>query len=112
MAKAMLTNGADIRVIQEILGHEKLETTQKYTRLSIERLKQVHAATHPAAKLEPKAHGEGCSEPSTVPASSPAQGGRARRLRRPRRRRGAQQRHLQRDRRRGEKAQAGRSLEE
>jgi len=52
MATSMLTNGADLRVIQEILGHEKLETTQLYTRLSIERLKQVHEATHPASRPE------------------------------------------------------------
>ena len=54
MATSMLTNGADLRVIQEILGHEKLETTQRYTHLSIERLKQVHAATHPTSKIEPE----------------------------------------------------------
>jgi integrase/recombinase XerD len=48
MATAMLENGADIRVIQEILGHEKLDSTQIYTRVSILRLKEVHRRTHPA----------------------------------------------------------------
>lgn len=51
MATLMLEGGADIRYIQEILGHASLETTQVYTRVSIERLKKVHAMAHPA-KLE------------------------------------------------------------
>ena len=51
MATAMLEHGADIRVIQEILGHARLTTTQLYTRVSIRLLKAVHTATHPAAKL-------------------------------------------------------------
>ena len=48
MATLMLENGADIRYIQELLGHARLETTQIYTRVSIEKLKEVHTATHPA----------------------------------------------------------------
>jgi integrase/recombinase XerD len=48
MATLMLENGADIRYIQQILGHEDLKTTQIYTQVSIRQLKQVHAATHPA----------------------------------------------------------------
>lgn len=48
MATAMLENGADIRYIQEILGHAKLDTTQIYTRVSIQKLKEVHTKTHPA----------------------------------------------------------------
>lgn len=48
MATLMLENGADIRYIQELLGHAKLETTQIYTKVSIEKLKQIHKATHPA----------------------------------------------------------------
>ncbi|HEV8574681.1 MAG TPA: tyrosine-type recombinase/integrase, partial [Dehalococcoidia bacterium] len=51
MATAMLEHGADVRVIQEILGHARLTTTQLYTRVSIRLLKAVHTATHPAAKL-------------------------------------------------------------
>jgi len=47
-ATHMLENGADIRYIQALLGHEDLNTTQIYTRVSIEKLKEVHAATHPA----------------------------------------------------------------
>ena len=48
MATLMLENGADIRIIQEILGHASVETTQVYTQVSIRRLKQIHEATHPA----------------------------------------------------------------
>ncbi len=51
MATAMLENGADIRFIQEMLGHSNLETTQIYTRVSIHKLKEIHTATHPSAKL-------------------------------------------------------------
>jgi len=44
----MHDNGADIRFIQQLLGHEKLETTAIYTEVSIEQLKAVHARCHPA----------------------------------------------------------------
>jgi len=46
----MLENGADIRVIQQLLGHSKLESTQIYTEVSIRHLQEVHARTHPSAK--------------------------------------------------------------
>ena len=51
MATLMLENGADIRFIQEMLGHAKLSTTQIYTQVSIRKLKEIHTATHPTAKL-------------------------------------------------------------
>jgi integrase/recombinase XerD len=54
MATLMLENGADIRFIQEMLGHADLQSTQVYTRVSIRQLKQIHAATHPGASLERK----------------------------------------------------------
>lgn len=54
MATLMLEGGADIRYIQQMLGHAKLETTQIYTQVSIRRLKHVHTLTHPAALLEPR----------------------------------------------------------
>jgi integrase/recombinase XerD len=53
MATHMLENGADIRFIQVMLGHAQLDTTQIYTHVSIRKLQEVHALTHPA-KLESK----------------------------------------------------------
>jgi integrase/recombinase XerD len=54
MATLMLEGGADIRYIQEMLGHVNLETTQIYTRVSIKKLKEVHKNTHPASLLKRK----------------------------------------------------------
>jgi integrase/recombinase XerD len=48
MATHMLENGADVRFIQAMLGHEDLSTTQIYTQVSIKKLAEIHAATHPA----------------------------------------------------------------
>ena len=47
-ATLMLEGGADIRFIQQLLGHAELSTTQIYTQVSIQKLKQIHTATHPA----------------------------------------------------------------
>ena len=49
-ATAMLDNGADIRTIQELLGHASLSTTQVYTHTTFEQIKRVYMATHPRAK--------------------------------------------------------------
>lgn len=54
MATLMLEGGADIRYIQAMLGHVRLDTTQIYTHVSIRALKQVHTITHPAARLSPE----------------------------------------------------------
>jgi integrase/recombinase XerD len=51
VATLMLEGGADIRYVAEMLGHARLETTQRYTRVSIDRLRLVHASAHPAAGL-------------------------------------------------------------
>jgi len=52
MATLMHEGGADIRYIQQMLGHEDIKTTQIYTQVAIRALQQIHAATHPAAMLE------------------------------------------------------------
>jgi integrase/recombinase XerD len=72
-ATLMLENGADIRYIQQLLGHKELSTTEIYTRVSIKALKAIHTATHPARmeregaeKLEPPF----ATPPLNVPANS------------------------------------------
>ena len=51
-ATAMLDNGADIRTIQELLGHASLSTTQMYAHTTFEQIKRVYNATHPRANGE------------------------------------------------------------
>ena len=46
----MLEEGADLRAIQELLGHERLATTQRYTQLSVKHMMSVYDQTHPRAK--------------------------------------------------------------
>jgi len=53
-ATVMLEGGADVRYIQQMLGHASLSTTQVYTRVSIRALKEVHDATHPGARHRPR----------------------------------------------------------
>ena len=54
MATLMLEGGADIRFIQQMLGHAELSTTEIYTHVSIRMLKQVHTATHPGSGARPR----------------------------------------------------------
>ena len=65
MATLMLENGADLRVIQSILGHERMETTEVYTHVAIGRLTEVHGRTHPGARL---------LRPEVEGAATPAEG--------------------------------------
>ncbi len=60
-ATHMLEGGADIRYIQQLLGHEKLETTAIYTEVTIRQLIEVHARCHPSGQVQP---GE---DPASVP---------------------------------------------
>ena len=49
-ATLMLENGADIRYIQQMLGHANLETTAIYTEVTVRQLQKIHALTHPTEK--------------------------------------------------------------
>ncbi len=48
MATLLLDNGADIRILQELLGHASISTTEVYTHVAIHKLKAVHQSLHPA----------------------------------------------------------------
>lgn len=61
VATLLLEGGADIRYVAEMLGHARLETTQRYTRVSIDRLRAVHAQCHPAAGLSVAMASELCT---------------------------------------------------
>lgn len=53
-ATLMLEHGADIRYIQQMLGHSSLNSTEIYTQVSIKKLQEIHEATHPAKDIRTK----------------------------------------------------------
>jgi len=56
-ATLMLDAGADVRYVAELLGHRKLDTTMIYTRVSVAKLREVHAKCHPAERGHPAPSG-------------------------------------------------------
>lgn len=58
VATLMLDNGADIRFIQQMLGHVSIGTTEIYTHVSIVKLKQIHDMTHPTMHKKPESDDE------------------------------------------------------
>ncbi len=77
MATLMLEGGADVRFIQQMLGHASLESTEIYTRVSIRMLKAVHEATHPARLTMQKdaGAGESTKNPAVAAGEADALGG-------------------------------------
>ncbi len=74
-ATLMLDAGADVRYVAEMLGHQKLETTMTYTRVSLAKLREVHAATHPAERT---IHSARISSPEVVRSIRDTRAGRER----------------------------------
>jgi integrase/recombinase XerD len=69
-ATHMLENGADIRFIQQLLGHARLDTTQIYTEVTIHQLREVHARTHPHGRRAETTAGSAAATPAAATAQT------------------------------------------
>jgi len=70
MATLLLEHGADVRHVQEILGHAHLSTTARYTHVAIATLKRVHQRTHPAEQTTLASHARASSLAAELPAAA------------------------------------------